>query len=114
MLGKLAATATLNAKGELDGQWETDIGSAGTFFLFPHDPAQRVSAGGSIPDQLHTARHNFAAIGIDRDQFTALADGIQRDFTKGQVVVTVVSERSSLAFSRTSKASHLTQNARNS
>jgi hypothetical protein len=62
--GHLAARATLTTKGELTGEWQTEIGSAGTFVLFPHDQAQSVDFGSTekLPDQLHTARHSFGAI----------------------------------------------------
>jgi hypothetical protein len=35
VFGDLAATATLTASGELRGEWNTSIGSAGIFVLFP-------------------------------------------------------------------------------
>jgi hypothetical protein len=90
--GRLTATANLQPKGELAGQWQTTIGSAGTFELFPHDRSQPAAvAGVPMPDQMHTARHNFGPIEVDRDQIVTLADDIQRGFTKGKVVVTFVS-----------------------
>ncbi|MFC4170860.1 hypothetical protein ACFOYU_02135 [Microvirga sp. GCM10011540] len=92
--GRLTARAILNTKGELTGEWQTDIGSAGTFVLFPHDQAQSADVGSPerLPDQLHTARYSFGAIEIDREQIIAIADEIQRDFKKAQVVVTVASD----------------------
>lgn len=89
VFGQLTAIASLNQKGELEGEWETDIGSGGTFILFPHD--RREGTPESTPDQLHTARHHFGAIEINREQITSLAEDIQRDFIKSQVVITVVS-----------------------
>ena len=87
--GQLAATARLDAKGELRGEWGTDIGSAGTFVLFPHGQgAAEVAASGRLPDQLFTSRYQFGAVEVDRDQIIAIADEIQRDFEKTQVVVT--------------------------
>ena len=85
--GQLTVVGTMNAKGEIHGDWQTTIGSAGTFMLFPH-------TGGEQPtdvqraEQLHTARHNFGAIEIDREQITEIAEGIRRDFPS--VIVTVV------------------------
>ncbi len=91
--GKLDASASLNARGELSGEWETSIGAAGTFLLFPHDATNGAEAGaGMMPDQLHTARYQFGAVEIDRQQITAIADEIQRDFERSQVVVTVISD----------------------
>lgn len=87
----LHAKATLNAKGNLEGQWETDLGTAGVFVLFPQQQSQAAEpATDAPPEQLHTARHQFEAIQIDRDQITALADDIQGEFNNAKVVVTVV------------------------
>jgi hypothetical protein len=90
IFGRLQVTATLSPRGELEGEWETAIGSAGTFILFPHDRSQVPGLGEETADQLHTARHHFGAIEIDREQIIALAENIQREFTKGRVIVTVV------------------------
>jgi hypothetical protein len=89
-LGLLKATATLQPNGTLAGEWETDIGSAGTFVLHPHDQSQTPNPAAPGPDQVHSARHNFGPIEIDRKQLIALADDIQRSFTKGRVVVSFV------------------------
>lgn len=86
--GSLKATATLQSNGNLFGEWETSIGSAGTFILFPHDLPPTV--GVPLPDQIHTARHNFRPIEIGREQIIALADDVQRGFIKGRVVVTLL------------------------
>lgn len=85
--GTLTVTGIMNAKGEIHGDWQTVVGSAGTFTLFPH-------TGGEQPtdvqkaEQFHTARHNFGAIEIDKDQITEIAETIRRDFPS--VIVTVV------------------------
>jgi hypothetical protein len=89
--GTLQAAATLNQRGQLEGQWATTIGTAGTFILFPHVQGQ--SAAGEAEatrDQLHTARYQFGAIQIDREQITGLADEIQRELKTAKVIVTVV------------------------
>lgn len=87
----LTATATLNAKGNLDGQWQTGQGTAGVFVLFPQQQGQEAEPDTHTPpEQLHTGRHQFGAIQIDRDQITRVADDIQREFKSAKVVVTVV------------------------
>lgn len=86
--GRLKVTASLQPTGNLDGEWETDIGSAGTFVLYPHDRSPTAESGAQMPDQIHTARHNFGPIVVDRDQIVFLADEIQRDFPKSRVIVT--------------------------
>jgi hypothetical protein len=90
--GLLKAAATLGPRGDLHGEWETNIGSAGTFILFPHDRSQVPALGQESPEQLYTARHRFRAIEIDREQITALAETLQQEFTNGRVVVTVVTD----------------------
>jgi hypothetical protein len=87
----LTATATLNAKGNLEGQWQTDQGTAGVFLLFPQQQGQTAElAVEAPPEQLHTGRHQFGAIQVDRDQITSLAEDIQREFKNAKIVVTVV------------------------
>lgn len=88
--GELEATATLSQTGSLEGEWETSIGSAGIFTLFPHDSAPAFAPGERTLNQLHTARHNFGAVEIDSVQITALAEEIQREFPRGSVIVTVI------------------------
>lgn len=85
--GQLTVTGNMNAKGEVHGDWQTTIGSAGTFVLFPH------AAGEQIDDmqraeQFHTARFNFGAIEIDKNQIIKVAENIRREFPS--VIVTVV------------------------
>jgi hypothetical protein len=90
-LGKLEAKALFNSRGELEGEWTTSIGSAGTFVLFPHDRiSEPEEEAGVRQEQLHTARYNFGAVAVDREQITALAEEVQSDFKQMQVVVTVV------------------------
>jgi hypothetical protein len=88
-LGKLEAQALLNTRGELEGEWTTSIGSAGTFILFPHHHISD-NEGGVKQEQLHTARHNFGAVAVDRQQITELAAEVQDSFKNTQVVITVL------------------------
>jgi len=86
--GALTASAKLNAAGQLEGEWETEIGTAGTFVLFPHGQIEDPTKAAS-PDQLHTAHHTLGAIEIDREQLISVADALQQEF-KNPVVVTWV------------------------
>ena len=89
--GDLTIEASLKPTGNLAGEWQTTIGAAGTFVLYPHDNPETASAG-LTPDQLHTARHPFRAIDITREQIIELADEIQKDFLNARVVVTIAAE----------------------
>lgn len=86
--GDLRATGIMNPKGEIHGDWESTIGTAGTFVLYPHMGREQPEDG-ALTDQFHVARHNFGVIEIDRDQIIDVGENIRRDFP--QVVVTVVS-----------------------
>ena len=85
--GQLSVTGTLNANGEINGDWETTIGSAGTFVLFPHAGGEQTLAIAQA-EQFHIARYAFGAIEVDRDQIIKIAENIRRDFPS--VIVTVV------------------------
>lgn len=83
--GKLMISATLGQTGSLQGEWETDIGAAGTFYLHPHDDL----TNNDLADQTHTSIHKFGAIEIERKQVIDLAEHIQKQMPNGRVIVTV-------------------------
>lgn len=85
--GQLTVTGTMNSKGEFHGDWQTSIDSAGTFTLFPHIGGEQPSEFQKA-EQFHTARHNFGAIEIDKQQITEIAKNIRQEFPR--VIVTVV------------------------
>lgn len=85
--GQLTVKGTMNAKGEIHGDWQTTIGTAGTFALFPHTGGN-LSSDVQKAEQLHTARHQFGAIEIDKEQITEIAESIRREFDN--VIVTIV------------------------
>lgn len=87
--GPIIAQATLNKKGQLEGEWESGTGCAGTFLLFPHDASLDIREAEDVPEQIHAARHQLGAIEIDLPQVIGLAEDIQRDF-KRPVVVTLM------------------------
>ena len=73
VVSKLSAHADLNARGELEGEWSTEIGSAGTFFLVLNDRQRIRDVEEQQASQLHTARHFFSAIDVDRAEIIDLA-----------------------------------------
>lgn len=90
--GDIKASAMLNAKGELHGDWESSLGAAGTFTLLPHDQADAGStAAAAKTEQLHSARHDFGAIAISVPEFVALADEVQQSFQQS-VIITITTD----------------------
>lgn len=89
--GELSANARLKSRGELEGEWTTTIGSAGTFVLFPHDRAEvGAEVATARKEQMHTARHDLGAMAVDRQQLTEIANELQKEFSQSEVVVTVL------------------------
>lgn len=89
-VSNLVAAGKLTGNGQLRGEWQTEAGSSGTFVLYPHDVIEeKAREVDEAPYQVHTARHNFTAVALDRNQLFGLADALQAEFTLSQVVVTV-------------------------
>jgi hypothetical protein len=88
-LGSVQAKATLTPEGNLRGQWETTIGTGGTFVAFPHDtPQQERPAPGMLPERIHTATRNLGAIRLYRADVVELIAFLGRDFKAPRVIVT--------------------------
>ena len=90
-LGNLEAQGYLKGHGEIEGEWATDIGSAGTFLMFPHGE-EEILEEHSGPEQLHTVRHPFGAIAINRGKIITIAKMIQKEFGHAPVVITTVAD----------------------
>lgn len=84
----IIATATLQPDGSLQGDWEGEKGAGGNFHLLPHEGSRGVPADVAIPDQLHTARHQFGPIAIELRSIIAIADDMQKELPRARVVVT--------------------------
>lgn len=88
--GPLSLKGNLRSDGSIAGDWETTIGTGGTFYLFPHDfdavPAPPTEA--TLPNQLHTKQHNFGPIVIERSNIIALAETLKRELPRSKVVIT--------------------------
>lgn len=84
----LTASATLQQNGSLRGEWETTAGAGGSLELWPHDGSRSMPADVAIPDQMHTARHQFGPIVLERVDAIEIADDIQKELPKARIVVT--------------------------
>ena len=93
--GQLKAEAELTPQGSLHGRWESSLGTAGTFELFPHDlpPADQTKYIGSvIPEQLHTQRLTVGAIRLYAEDIREVVQMLRQDFLFGRLIVTYRSE----------------------
>jgi hypothetical protein len=86
--GAVTITGSLNPAGEVRGQWKSDIGTGGTFVLYPHDAPQRAAADG-LPEQLSSRPRTVGAVRLYADDVRELISLLGRDFSPGiRVVVT--------------------------
>lgn len=88
-IGHIAAQGQVSSQGTIRGRWESDLGTAGTFILHPHDASQQ-NATANVPtaDQLHTETRSFGTIGLSGDQVRELIALVGRDFSGDAPVVT--------------------------
>lgn len=90
--GSIDATAVLTPEGHLRGEWQSSIGTAGTFEAYPHDvppPDQRAAPGAAqVPEQIYTSSLALGALRLYAKDIWELAQFIRRDFVVGRMVVT--------------------------
>jgi hypothetical protein len=89
--GDLTVVATLTPEGNLRGEWQTPLGTRGTFQAFPHDipnPDQRAGQTGTTPEQVYTSNVSIGAIRLYAQDIDELARFVRRDFAVGRPVVT--------------------------
>jgi hypothetical protein len=86
--GVVTITGSLTSAGDVRGQWKSDIGTGGTFILYPHDVPQPTATGG-LPEQLSTRLRSVGAVRLYADDVRELIAFLGRDFSPGiRVIVT--------------------------
>lgn len=76
-LGTLTIRGNLHPDGQIRGNWESTLGTAGTFVLHPHDISQPVAT--NAPEQLHTAVRTVGALRLYSADVKELIGAIGRD-----------------------------------
>ena len=90
VLSKLNATGRLNSHGEIEGQWETELGTGGMFRFFPHNtPEKELGSEISETEQLFTKRIPLSPIQISKQNLVDLGRSMEKDFLGSKVIVTV-------------------------
>ena len=98
-LGDVTVKGRLTPQGNIKGEWESTIGTAGAFELYPHDmnatdPAEK-SRGGN-PEQIHNKTIQLGSARLFKDDILQLVSFLQKDFSTGRVIVTYVQRGSEL------------------
>ena len=78
----------LSSKGSITGDWQSDLGNAGTFILHPHDAAGIAEAAEDMRGTVHTETRKLGAVRLYRSDFNEIVSAIRKDFKVGQLFVT--------------------------
>lgn len=90
-LGELTVEGSLTPEGFVRGKWQTSVGTAGVFELFPHDVARAPAAdskGVIVPERLYTKNIQLGAVRLFSNDVEELLSQIRQDFLTGRPVVT--------------------------
>lgn len=83
----LNAEAILTAQGSLKGKWETSIGTAGTFEVFPHEHNNQENISRS-PEQIFSKPIELGSLRLFNEDIRQLFAHIKQDFTTARLIVT--------------------------
>ncbi|GHZ98112.1 hypothetical protein VCSRO177_3562 [Vibrio cholerae] len=89
--GKVIVRGHLTSNGNIRGDWESTIGTGGTFEAFPHDVSkieQDPSSIKSVPEQIHNKRIVLGSVRLFNEDVHQLVDFMKRDFTEGKAIIT--------------------------
>lgn len=87
-VGIVTITASLSPEGSLRGQWTSELGTGGTFILFPHDGMVPASHPTAEPEQLNVANRAVGAIRFYGTQLSDFVKVFSRDFSNPRPVIT--------------------------
>lgn len=77
----------LGQQGAITGNWVSELGTAGTFVLYPQDSAVEMTAN-AANEVLHTAERDLGAVRLYGPDFKLLVDAIRGDLRSSPVYVT--------------------------
>jgi len=85
--GPATVTGNLQPDGTISGQWETTIGSAGTFRLWPHNVEVEKQEAAEA-EQVYNRSVGIGSVRIFRDDIEGIFRLIQKDFLQAKLIVT--------------------------
>jgi hypothetical protein len=96
-LGDVSVKGRLTPEGNIKGDWESTIGTAGTFEIYPHDiTTTDPGARETNPEQVYNKTIQLGSVRLFKDDVVQLVEFIKKDFTKGRVIVTYTQRGSEL------------------
>lgn len=86
-LGNVFVRGHLSPEGSIRGEWESTIGTAGTFEIHPHY-INNAPPSDSNPEQIHNKTIPLGSVRLFKDDVIQLINFIKKDFSSGRVIVT--------------------------
>lgn len=86
--GEITINCKLTPEGNLRGEWESTIGTGGTFVAFPFGDTGHTNRDASIPEQIFTKRVQLGFVQLYKEDVTNIANFMKSEFAGAQVVVT--------------------------
>lgn len=89
-LGEIKIESSLTPEGNLKGSWESSLGTAGLFVLYPHGEGQREVAENfeGVPEQFYTQNISLGSLTLFEQDIQKLIHNVLVDFETGRAVVT--------------------------
>lgn len=97
-VGNLHVEGNLTSEGHIRGTWNSDLGTAGTFELFPHDAttgavrqgarAAQNSSSSDTPEQIYSKTILVGAVRVYGDDLKQLLQHMKKDFASARPIVT--------------------------
>ena len=81
-------TATLNEQGHLQGEWDSELGTGGTFLAFPHGSVSQTINRSHTPEQLYNKSVPVGSVRLYGNDIEKLIQAVKKDFVQGRVVIT--------------------------
>ena len=92
--GRITVNGKLGAEGRLRGDWESTIGTGGTFIAYPHDYENAndgsVIDSPTLPFEAHPV--NFGTLYLDREDIKKLLEILQADFSSNNIIISYETE----------------------
>lgn len=87
--GEVTIKGALTPEGRLDGEWQSTLGTGGTFQFYPHTLNARAPSG-SIPEQSNIVQRTLGAVRLSADDIRRLIGEVAKDAANQRSVVTYV------------------------
>jgi hypothetical protein len=86
-IGNVTVLVSIRQDGRLMGDWSSEIGTAGTFNISPHN-LDNTQSSNQIPEQIFNKTIPIGSLRLFKEDIVNLINFMKKDFTEGRVIVT--------------------------